>query len=364
MVLSLMVFLAVMSLVFISALAVGTNDAMIRNSTGLFSGHIAASNLVEPITELEQVDGVGQIVMRKHMLATLVRDSLVETVNLIGIYPDVERQATALHKKTVSGVYPLPDSNSLYLSEDMARRLHVSVGDMVAVAGQHGGRANELQLAGIYHTGLSRLDNAVAFCPITAMDTGWQYTSAAIFLDIESELSLVAETLRQLQPSAQFATWPEFMPDLKQLIDLDNVCMGIVIVLVFGIVAVGISCIFLIFTLKNLRDHGIMKAMGLQFSETVLLLVVQIGLLTITAAMAGAVAGFLLVTVMSHIGLDISSFTSHNQYFAVSGVLYPRLTLEALLIPPAVATMFGLLAAIWPISYVTRKDPAEILRSL
>ncbi len=40
-VLSFMVITAVAALVFLSALAVGTNDAMIRNSTGLFSGHIS-----------------------------------------------------------------------------------------------------------------------------------------------------------------------------------------------------------------------------------------------------------------------------------------------------------------------------------
>ena len=37
-VLAFMVVTAVAALVFLSALAIGTNDAMIRNSTGLFSG--------------------------------------------------------------------------------------------------------------------------------------------------------------------------------------------------------------------------------------------------------------------------------------------------------------------------------------
>ncbi len=72
----------------------------------------------------------------------------------------------------------------------------------------------------------------------------------------------------------------------------------------------------------------------------------------------------LTVAAFAHIGIDISAFTSHNQYFAVSGMLYPRLTGPALFAPPGVAMVFGLVAAIWPIVYINRKDPADILRSV
>ena len=44
-VLAFMVVSAVASLVFLSSLAVGTNDAMIRNSTELFAGHIIGTDI-------------------------------------------------------------------------------------------------------------------------------------------------------------------------------------------------------------------------------------------------------------------------------------------------------------------------------
>jgi ABC-type lipoprotein release transport system permease subunit len=156
----------------------------------------------------------------------------------------------------------------------------------------------------------------------------------------------------------------EFMPDLKQLIDLDYICMAIVIVLVFAIVSVGISCTFLIFTLKNLREHGIMKAMGFMAGDTALLLVSQVSLLTVFAATVGTLLGMLTVAIFAQVGIDIGAFTSHNQYFSVSGMLYPRLTRLALFTPPLVAMVFGLAAAIWPIVTIIRKNPADILRSV
>jgi hypothetical protein len=63
-------------------------------------------------------------------------------------------------------------------------------------------------------------------------------------------------------------------------------------------------------------------------------------------------------------GIDLSGFTSHNQYFVVSGVIVPRLTLFSLLLPPGLALVFCLAAAAWPVLIVVRQQPARILRSI
>ena len=43
--LSVMVVTAVATLIFLSALAVGVKDAMLRNTVGLFSGHVTGYDL-------------------------------------------------------------------------------------------------------------------------------------------------------------------------------------------------------------------------------------------------------------------------------------------------------------------------------
>ncbi len=363
-VLSFMVVASVAALVFLSALAVGTNDAMIRNSTGLFSGHIAGSQLRKEDISLLQVEGVGQILMRRQQQVLLGRHGLLEPLALLGVDPVREKEATAFWQKTVAGRYPAPGENEIFLSQGTAERLELAVGDTVSVADRQAIFQKELTVAGIYKTGITHLDQGLAFCPTEALPSGETGFSVAVFLKPGVPVETIVAEYRRSLPSAHFAAWPEFMPDLQQLIELDSFCMAIVITLVFAIVSLGISCIFLIFTLKNLREHGIMKAMGLLSGDTALLLVAQIGLLTCTAATVGALAGMLTVAAFSHIGIDISAFTTHNQYFSVSGILYPRLTGPALFAPPCAAIFFGLIAAIWPIVYVTCKNPAEILRSV
>lgn len=363
-VLSFMVISAVAALVFLSALAVGTNDAMIRNSTGLFSGHIVGSQLRESDAALLTVPGVEQVLVRRQEQLILAHGEILEPIMLMGVAPEQEKATTAFWKKTVSGRYLVPDEIAIYCSQDTAKRLKVSVGDPMQLRNRRGEPLKTLTVAGVFKTGITQLDQGLAFCPTAAFPAGEAEISIAAFLQAGTPVDTIVARYRQLLPTATFSAWTEFMPDLKQLIDLDYICMAIVITLVFAIVSVGISCTFLIFTLKNLREHGIMKAMGVMSGDTTLLLVAQIGLLTLGAAALGTLAGALNVAFFAKIGIDISAFTSHNQYFAVSGILYPRLTGLALLTPPLSAMIFGMLAAVWPIVYIIRKNPADILRNV
>jgi ABC-type lipoprotein release transport system permease subunit len=337
---------------------------MIRNSTGLFSGHISGSALREgDLRQLRQAD-VKRVLIRRQQQVLLGKNSILEPLLLLGVDPGQEKEGTALSTKTVAGSYPASGEDTIFIGMATAKRLDLKVGDTLNVASPVGSPLKTLILAGIYKTGITALDQGLAFCPAEALPIGESELSAAVFLKAGVAAETIVAEYKRAMPNATFAAWPEFMPDLKQLIDLEYICMAIVIVLVFAIVAVGISCTFLIFTLKNLREHGIMKAMGFLPGDTALLLLVQIGMLTFAAAIFGALVGMLTVAAFAHIGIDISAFTSHNQYFAVSGMLYPRLTGPAFFAPPGVAMVFGLVAAIWPIVYINRKDPADILRSL
>ena len=153
------------------------------------------------------------------------------------------------------------------------------------------------------------------------------------------------------------------MPDLLQLIDLNYISMGVVTFLVFGVVSLGIACAFVIFILKNLREYGIMKAMGTTPQEIAYLIVIEVILMNLVASSLGVLIGVLLVFIANHSGIDLTYFTSHNRYFVVSGVVFPRLTFFSLCLPPILALFFSLVSAIWPAAIVSRKKTADILRS-
>jgi ABC-type lipoprotein release transport system permease subunit len=365
MVLAFLVITAVSALVFLGSLAIGTNDAMIRNSTGLFSGQILGSTLPR-MADAAILDGPGidKVLVRREQRFLLQAKDQYESILLVGVEPLPEKQQTALWRKTVAGRYLRPGEQAIYLNQQTAERLQVAVNDEVRVSRGDGSPLQPLTVVGIYRTGVGQLDQGMAFCPIETFPDATGLITTAIFVEDGSSLEEIVRRCQERIPAAQFMAWPEFMPDLKQLIDLNFVCMALVMILVFALVAVGISCAFLIFALKNLKEHGIMKTMGMMPLDTALFLVNQTGLLSCCGAVAGTLAGFALVAFFAGNGIDLTSFTSHNQYFAVSGVIYPRMTGPALLTPPLLAILFGLAAPIWPILYIIRRNPAEILRNV
>jgi len=363
--LGVMIFSAVTALVFLSALAVGTNDAMIRNSVRLFSGHITAEDLGPDLSRDElNVDGVDGVLIRKKRSIWLSHQDEMTAAVLLGVNPSEEKRHTALWKKTIRGRYLEPGEAALYFSQAVASRLNVTVGDLVQIGFTPGATLAEWVVCGIYQTGISYLDNGLAFCPMEVFPDSNFGRSMAVFLADGTDCDRILATYRQLSGTSEFRAWTDFMPDLKQLIDLNFVSMGIVMVLVFGIVSLGISCAFVIFILKNLREHGIMKAMGILPTEAVLLIVTQVAVLTLAASLAGDVAGALAVLGFARIGIDLTTFTSYNPYFVVSGIIYPRLTFYSLFWPPVLAMGFGLLAAVWPSVFVIRKKAADILRTM
>jgi ABC-type lipoprotein release transport system permease subunit len=365
MALTLMVLFSVAALIFLAALAVGTNDAMVRNSVGLLFGHIVAENLPSSVTKNDlAVNGVKGVLFRKSRPFVLGHGDGLETVSFVGMEPLQEKTFTVLWKKTIRGRYPRDGEKALFVSADVARRIGAHVGQVVNYGARPGVWDGKMVISGIYRTGIAQLDQGVVFCPLEALSFGSAPISAAIFLEDGVRPETVLRKYRAAGLGGVFRAWTEFMPDLKQLIDLNFVSMAIVMALVFAIVSLSISCTFVIFILKNIREHGIMKAMGVTPLESACLIVSQIFLVTAAASAIGVVCGAVACLLVRRTGIDLTSFTSHNQYFAVSGVIYPRLTLFSLCLPPLMAIAFGLVASVWPALFVIRRKAADILRAL
>ena len=363
-VLALMIFSAVAALVFLSSLATGVNDAMIRNSVGLYTGHISGDNLPAAVTpEMLRVDGVIRVLRRGALPGMLSSGQRMVPVTLMVVAPEGEAAVTGLPRKIVDGKYLAPASDQIFLSAYLAQQLDVATGAPLVFVDGRAQREYGFTVCGIYRTEVDRLDYGVAFVAdrgsVVDRDT-WQ---AAIFLEAGvSPERVKAQLEKRIPGDAVFQSWLERMPDLRQLIELNYISMNLVTILVFSVVAIGVACAFVMFVLKNIREYGIMRSMGVTVSDMAWLIGGEILLLSLLASLLGVLAGAVIVALMAHTGIDLTALTSHNRYFTVSGMVYPRATGYALGIPPLVAVGFSLLASIWPIALIGRKKVADILR--
>lgn len=363
-VLALMIFSAVAALVFLSSLATGVNDAMIRNSVGLYTGHISGENLPAAVTpEMLRVDGVIRVLRRRARPGMLSVGRRMVPVTLMVVEPAVESSMTGIPRKIIDGTYLAPAANQILLSAYLAEQIGVTTGASLSFVDGRAQREVGLTVCGIYRTEVDRLDYGIAFVADKGREADREPWQAAIFLEAGVAPDRVKAQLEKRFPGhAVFQTWLERMPDLRQLIDLNYISMNLVTILVFSVVALGVACAFVMFVLKNIREYGIMRSMGVTVGDMTWLIGGEILLLSLLASLLGVLAGSLIVALVAHTGIDLTALTSHNRYFTVSGMVYPRATGYALGIPPLVAVGFSLLASIWPIALIGRKKVADILR--
>jgi len=365
-ILSLMVVIAVSVLIFLSALAIGVNDAMIQNSIGLYSGHILGAPLPPSLNPKSlKIDGVAGVLKRRLVPGILSNGDYLETIAMVAVDPVAELKHAAIWKKTIKGRYIQNGENSIFLSAALAKQLDVQTGLLLQFSPAIGKTPVKLMVSGIYKTGIDSLDRGIAFCSFEILPAKTAKWQAAVFLKKGIDPGQIIKKYRQLLPkSLEFKSWQEMMPDLLQLIDLNYVSMGIVMVLVFGVVSLSIACAFVIFIIKNLREYGIMKAMGVTPREIAHLISIEVIMMNLVASMVGILCGFSAVLIAGRTGIDLTYFTSHNRYFVVSGVVFPRLTFYSLCLPPILAFFFSMVSAIWPAWLIARKKAADILRSI
>ncbi len=362
--LGLMIFFAVTTLVFINAIAVGVNDTMIRNSTGLYSGQITGDNLPHTLTPQDlSVTGVSNVLQRVELPGILDHDGREERIILIGVRPDQELKSTSLWRKIVKGRYIKDHRPEILIGRDTAEDLDIHPGQILGF--KSGSFVYDFSVAGIYKTGMTRFDGGLGFCPVSILSDPPVNWDAAVFLNPGADMeTILASYIRNGLDLSTIKTWKDLMPDLTQLIELNRISMGFVMVLVLGVVSFGTACAFTIFIISNIREYGIMKAMGVTSLETTMLIFFEVILLTIMASLAGTLAGFCAVLIAGKTGIDLTSFTSHNPYFVVSGLIIPRLTPFLLFLPSFLITSFCLFAAVWPAMIVKRQRSADILRSV
>jgi len=363
-ILTLMDIMAVSSLVFLASLAMGVNDAMIRNSVGLFSGHISGFNIPGGIDKkVLSVKGVEQVLKRIPLTGFLHGKNNLEMITLFGVEPAEEKKTAALFKKIIKGEFTDQANNGAVISEAVSKRLDLTIDDTVNFSETPLSEKIDLKITGIYKTGIDKIDNDTAFCEIGLFNTQEHPWNAAIFLKEGIDNNLILQQYKKKGLDAiEFQAWQQAMPDLEQLIRLNYFSMSIVIIIVFIIVSLGITSAFIIFIFRNIREYGIMKVMGITSIETFLLLFFEVLIINIAASVTGLILGAFLVMIFHAAGIDLTGYTSHNPYFIVSGIIYPRLTVYSLLFPPLFSLVFSLPAAVWPAVMVIRQNAADILR--
>ncbi len=288
-------------------------------------------------------------------------------VVLHGVVAEEEGRVTLVHRRIVSGKPPKAE-REIMVGEGLARSFGVGLGDELALMtkGVAGATVTRrLEITAIFATGVAAFDQSHIFMNLPALqsllEAGDMLSEIAVALP-QPGLATKARELRDRLGSAyQVETWQEISPDLVQLISLNDTTMIILILIVFLIVAMGIANTMTTITFERFREFGTIAALGATPANLLALVIAEALALGLTASLIGSLIGGALCLYLGRHGIDLTAFTSANQYFSNNHILHAVVDWRQVVLTNCFTLLTTVLAGILPAWTAARQNPVEAL---
>jgi ABC-type lipoprotein release transport system permease subunit len=381
---------AVVLVMFSVAMAAGTHEKMIEDSVRVNAGHVQVSGpgylgkrTLEQFVvyddalarSIEATPGVEGQAPRILSFGLLSRDSSTRGVAVVGIDPSREASVTTLPGRVREGAFLSPQGRrEIVIGGRLAAILGAGIGDEVLLYGI----AYSLETAydlfrvvGIMKLPEANMDRSVAVVSLRDAQEffvyGQRVSEVAILAGDSDAVPAVATALRGAlsEDAAEVHTWREEMPELEQLIFLDDAGMYIMLAILVVVVGFGILNTILMAVLERRREFGVVKALGLRpgaifrvvYLESMMLALVGLG---IGLALAFPLVLYFQANPITLTGNAVEAMELFGIEPQATWKLKPLNPLGSVLTILVVA----LVAALYPALKASRGRPVDALRSL
>lgn len=371
-------------LIIFQALKTGMHEKMLQSSLGLDLGsiqiHAAGYEPNMPLLQpLPASAAVRALLAEQHLqnsaprlktTALILAGRRSSSVVLAGIIPAQEQKVTFIHQKIIAGHYAL-GNRRLLMGKSLADTLNLALGDPVNLLVQNSfGQpvTAKMVVGGLFQSGLARFDRSHVYAAIDDLRSMMETEAEAITevaIAVDPDLAApVAAAIKAALPAEGFQVlaFTELAPDLVQLMALNNATFKLLIIIVFTIVAMGIANTMTTVIFERYRELGTLAAIGATPAAIVQLIMTESALLGLFSAAVGSLAGLAACLWLGSHGIDLSHFTSSNQYFAAGSVLKASLTMKDLLTANLITLATALLAGLYPAIRAACLKPVEALR--
>jgi len=199
-----------------------------------------------------------------------------------------------------NGYFSSGESEAL-IGDRLARYLKLSIGDTLVLIGQgyHGTTAaGKFRVAGIVRLPTSDIDNKIVYLPEDICQELYgapgMLTSVALSIKDNSEKkisSMISSMGREIPAPLRIVEWKEMNEVLINQMEADNKSGGIMIAILYMVIAFGIFGTVLMMTIERKREFGVLVAVGMQKSRLAAIVSLEmfyIGLLGIVSGISVA----------------------------------------------------------------------------
>lgn len=380
--------LGLTSIIFVYSLIEGFYGKMIDNATRYMVGdmqltktdfytRLLPSDTVQDYSQIKEFlaneKSVRAFSPRVEGTALLSTPETSINITFLGIDPDGEKEIAGFDRVAKEGEYlNNSDKNNILLGSKVAEKLKVTVGDKVVMMTQdaYGAMSSEaFRVKGIIHTNIESFDGTLVLIPLKSAQSLLSINGvSSIFIKVHDrgKINQLAEKFnKSIEGSGNhFSTWKERMPLIVQMLSMDRISMYIMLFVIYMIVLLGVMNTILIGVMERTREFGIMMALGTRRTHIIRVVMQELLFLGIIGIVIGNILATCFVKFTERTGIDLTYFVpgiSLEKFPAVEPVMYPNLTIDALLIPSVIIFILSLSIGWYPAWKAASLDPAQAL---
>jgi ABC-type lipoprotein release transport system permease subunit len=259
----------------------------------------------------------------------------------------------------------------LVLGATLVGNIGAAVGDRVVLTAQrlNGEMASEVfYLRGVLSTGSPQIDRTIALVNIFEMQEWLQLGQAVTDVVVRAEehdaSAAVQGRLAAGLDGADFEVmgWQDLDPMVSQWLRFSDAYGLVLILIVVALVLVEVLNTMLMALHERTRELGIMAALGTRGIQLFGMVLLEGLVLIFAGSLLGYLAGALAVSYLAVDGIDLSRYANAFEFFYMSPVIRPLLTLESASRILGTTLVAALLAGLYPAWKAARVVPQDALR--
>lgn len=377
-------FFATLFFIVYVALMDGSHQSMLENSLKVYTGAIEIYKvgyrdiggndyLLRDADNIEQklsgIKGIKSHTQRYETYGLLSSRNDSSAVMIAGINPLKEEMQSQLKTALVEGEFLNGHSkNALYIGADLAKKIHVKLGDEVSFIGSASDNsfaADLFHIGGIFKTGAFEFDSSSAFLSREYFDTLMLSKNMASYISIKvddlKEVDTIQKEIEKVLPKeVEVVTWKTLMHAMVQAMEVDSI-FGYVSISLFFVVIFFVIMIFgFINVSSRVREFGTLRCIGLSSTNVTLLLLYEIFILSsLAVVLATPMAAYTAYYFSVHPIIIEGMSEMYKEYGIVSDELPLSFDIFTISWNVIVIYILNFLSVVYPIKYINAFKPIE-----
>ena len=376
--------IGVWAMIFMTALTQGMVNEMIKDGISALPGHVQVhhpayrddpniNNLLpasdDEITQMFEGAEFKAWASRIKVPAVITSERESRGVTLLGIDPARERELSFVSYDDVEGRFLQDEEDSgVVIGQKLADTLDTDVGKRIVLMSQD--PDNDIadrgfRVVGVFHANMESFEETYVFAGKATLQkmlrVGDRVTEVVILGDDYRDVEPVYNKVRdRVSGDVEVSRWFELNTYLGAMLKVMDGFILIWVIVIFLALSFGLVNTLVMAVFERVREIGLMLALGMKPANILSQIIIESMLLLIIGLIIGDLLAWATIVPLQS-GIDISAVAKGMEMMGASGILYPQLRLEDVILANVVVLVLGFFASLSPAWRASRYTPIEAI---